>query len=252
MLHLDRIVSGADRPLGRQTGDWVARPAIGSPNRRFGRRPASIAGTPYAARVPRFLVAAPMRRRLVALAVVWTFATAASGCSAGASPAPSFDPTGPCSVDGRVAGAYPDLEARIPKVIAGKPPQSIDSGRNCTAANLTTLANHGLTEVHFAGAVWSDAAQSAITLSVWQAPGLQAAWMGEWFEAGARAANSTGGIQTSRPTINGRQAYRLDLVNSESQQVVITWPSPSGDLVQVLLAADEPEARIQQAIAAFP
>jgi hypothetical protein len=202
--------------------------------------------------MPRIFVSARMPGRLVALALVGTFAIAASGCAAGASPAPSFDPTGPCSVDGRIAGAYPDLEARVPKAIAGKPPQMLDSGRNCTAANLTTLEHHGVTEVHFAGAVWSDAAQSAITLSMWQARGLQAAWMGEWFEAGARAANSTGGIQTSRPMINGRQGYRLDLVNSESQQVVITWPSPSGDLVQVLLAADEPESRIQQAIAAFP
>lgn len=193
-----------------------------------------------------------MRRRLVVFALLGVTALVASGCSGGATPAPSFDPTGPCTVDGRVAGAYPDLESRVPKAIGGRPPQSIDSGRNCTAANLTTLENHGVTEVHFAGAVWSDAAQSGITLSIWRAPGLQAAWMGEWFEAGARAANSTGGIQTSRPMINARQAYRLDLVNSESQQVVITWPSPTGDVVQVLLAADEPESRIQEAIAAFP
>jgi hypothetical protein len=202
--------------------------------------------------MPQLPAPARLRRHRVAFALLVAFAVVAIGCTSGPTPRPSFDPNGPCGPDGRVAGAYPQLEARVPRAIAGRAPVSIDSGRNCTSANLATLATHAVTEVRFAGGVWADAAQSGITLSVWQAPGLQAAWMGEWFEAGARAVNSTGGIQTSRTTIDGRTAYRMDLMNGESKQVVITWPSASGDLVQVLLAADEPESRIQEAIAAFP
>jgi hypothetical protein len=201
--------------------------------------------------MPPFHAPARVRRRLAAFALFVVVVTV-SGCARGPGPATSFDPATPCAGDGRMAGAYPDLEARIPKEVGGIPAQSLDSGRNCTAANLATLENHGVTEIHFAGAIWSHGGQSAVNLSVWQATGLDAAWMGEWFEAGARAANGTGGLQTSRPIIQGRQGYRLDLTNSESQQVVITWPSATGDVVKVLLAADEPESRIQEAIAAFP
>lgn len=201
--------------------------------------------------MPPFHAPARERRRLAAFALLVVVAASATGCARGAGPATSFDPATACTADGRMAGAYPDLEARVPKEIGGIAAQSLDSGRNCTAANLATLENHGVTEVHFAGAIWSHGGQSAINLSVWQARGLDAAWMGEWFEVGARAANGTGGLKTSRPIIQGRQGYRLDLTNSESQQVVISWPSASGDVVKVLLAADEPESRIQEAIAAF-
>ena len=179
-----------------------------------------------------------------------------AACTGGA--APSFDPSGPCTVDGRRAGAYPELEAQIPKTVAGKPPLSLDSGRNCSAVNLGTLANHGLTEVRFAGGVWTDSAQSGVTLAIFTAPGLEADWMGEWYEAGARAARQTGALKTSRVQVGGQPANRLDLVNGDSSQTVITWAAPpgtsgaSGTRVNVVIAADEPESRIQQAIAAFP
>ena len=176
----------------------------------------------------------------------------------GSAESASFDPTGPCLTDGRAARAYLDLEDVVPKAIAGRPPASLDSGRNCTALNLGTLAGHGVAEVRFAGGVWVDAAQSGITLAVFRAPGLQAAWMGEWYESSARAARRTGSIAVSQPVVNGRAGNRLDLQNGDSVQTVITWPaapgSPSalGNVVNVVIAADEPESRIQEAIAAFP
>jgi hypothetical protein len=173
---------------------------------------------------------------------------------AGCSPAASayFDPNGPCTSDGKAAGAYPSLEARIPGAIAGTARASLDSGRNCTAQNLGTLAGHGVSELRFAGGVWQDGAQEAITLAVFQAPGLQAEWIAEWYEASARAARRTGSIQPSKPIVDGRQAFRMDLVNGESVQAVIAWPSADGDVVQVVLAADEPESRVQAALDAFP
>jgi hypothetical protein len=184
--------------------------------------------------------------------------------------AASFNPTGPCAVDGRVAGAYPDLEALIPKALGAKSPSTLDSGRNCSATNLGTLATHGLTEVRFAGGVWPDGSQAALTLAVFQAPGLQSDWIGEWYEASARAARQTGNIKISKPTVGGRPANRMDLVNGESTQTVIAWPaagsaagstagsaagstgSTGAGVINVVLAADEPESRIQEALAAFP
>ena len=157
-----------------------------------------------------------------------------------------------------MTGAYPDLEALVPGALSGRLPTSLDSGRNCSTANLGTLAGRGVREVRFAGAVWTDRPQSGVTLAVFRAPGLLADWMGEWYEASARAGRVTGGIRVTKLTVAGRQANRLDLVNGESTQVVITWPaapgtaSAAGSVVNVVIAADEPEARIQEAIAAFP
>jgi hypothetical protein len=192
-----------------------------------------------------------VRRRpaLPFLALALVAAVVAGAC--GSTAAPSFDPTGPCTTDGRVAGAYPDLEALIPKTLAGTAPKTLDSGRNCSSKELSTLSGHGLTEVRFAGGLWQDAAQSGVTLAVFRAPGLQSEWMAEWFEAGARAARSTGGIKTTKPTVNGQPGQRLDLVNGESPQTVITWPGAETGTVRVVIAAEEPEARIQAAIAAF-
>ncbi len=44
----------------------------------------------------------------------------------------SFDPTGPCTTDGRLAGAYRELEARVPTSYEGRRPDQLDSGRHCT------------------------------------------------------------------------------------------------------------------------
>ena len=79
--------------------------------------------------------------------------------------------------------------------------------------------------------------------------------MGEWYEAGARAGRTTGGIKLTKPVIAGRTGDRMDLVNGESVQTVITFAaggagSAAGDIVNVLIAADEPESRIQEALAA--
>jgi hypothetical protein len=188
--------------------------------------------------------------RFVAFAVgLLVVALVVGACASTA--AASFDPASPCTADGRMAGAYPALEARIPSTIARTARTSLDSGRNCTAQNLGALAGHGVTEVRFAGGIWKDAAQSGLTLAVFEATGLQAEWIGEWYELPARSSRVTGAINTTRPMLDGRQAYRMDLINGESRQSVIAWPAASGDVVNVVIAADEPEERIQQAIGAL-
>lgn len=190
------------------------------------------------------------------VAVARAFAIAAVALASllgacGGSPAPSFDPTAACTTDQRVAGAYPDLEARIPHALFGAGPTQLDSGRNCTSTNLGTLADHGLSEVHFAGGRWDRSSTSGVTLAVFAADGLTAAWMGEWYEASARASSKTAGLKPTRLSIGGRQAYRLDLLSSEAPQTVVCWPSADGKVVQVVIAAGVPESDIQAGIAAF-
>jgi hypothetical protein len=186
--------------------------------------------------------------RLLALIVLVGLVFGA--CSA--SPAATFNPSGPCVVDGRLPGAYPDLELRIPKSLDGRGADQLDSGRNCSAANLGTLAGHGVSQVTFAGGVWTDSSTQGITLAVFTAPGLQAAWLGEWFEASARAAKDTQDFVPTRLQIAGRDAYRLDLLNGDVHQSVIVWLSPSADVVQVVIASGVTEERITAGIAAFP
>jgi hypothetical protein len=190
----------------------------------------------------------------------------AGGCGS-ASPYSTFDPKVPCVTDGRFPGAYPDLEARVPNRFAGRGPDTLDSGRNCTAAELGTLAGHGIREVRFAGGTWDLSNDSGVTLAVFTGDGLTAEWLGEWYESSARSARSTQQITPSRPTIGGRQAYRLDTVNGQSDQIVITWDAPPTDssgnspgaasssatgAAFVVIAADVPESSIQDAITAFP
>lgn len=174
------------------------------------------------------------------------------GACGGGSLYTSFDPAAPCTVDGRFPGAYPDLEARLPTAFLGKQPDTVDSGRNCSATELGTLAGHGLHEVRYAGASWFLSGNAGVTLAVFQGDGLTAEWLGEWYEATARAARNTRQIDPTRPMVAGRQGYRLDTINGDSLQSVIDWPSPSGDLVFVVVTADAPAATIDAAQAAFP
>jgi hypothetical protein len=192
-----------------------------------------------------------MRRGAIVLTLLTLIPlVATAGCSA-PSPYTTFDPTTACTTDGRFPGAYPSLEARLPVRLDGRGPDTRDSGRNCTAGELGTLAGHGIHEVRYAGATWELGAQSGVTLAIFTGSGLTAEWLGEWFESSARAARNTRNISPSRPTVGGRPAYRLDTVNNDSSQTVITWDGPSGDAVYVVIAADVPESRIQEAMAAF-
>jgi hypothetical protein len=189
--------------------------------------------------------------RQCALALTLVAVLTVSGCGAGTTYT-SFDPRSACTSDGRFPGAYPDLEARLPARFDGRDPDTLDSGRNCTAGELGTLVGHGVAEVRYAGATWELGDRSGVTLAIFAGSGLTAEWLGEWYEAGARAARRTRNISPSRPTVGGRPAYRLDTVNDDSRQTVITWDAPAGDGVYVVIAADVSEAGIQEALAAFP
>ena len=186
-----------------------------------------------------------VRAGLLALVVV-LFVAACSGGSG-----PSFDATGPCSADGRAQGAYPDLEALVPTGYMGGPPKTLDSGRNCSAANLGSLASLGIAEVRFAGGTWTFGAERAAVLAVFRAAGLDADALATFYDEGARANSRTEIVGRSAPMIAGRQGRRLDTKTGPRLQTVVVWPAKSGDAVNVVITNDLPDARIGDAIDAF-
>jgi hypothetical protein len=176
----------------------------------------------------------------VAIAAVVAFALTACGA-----PAVTFDPAGPCVVDGQVPGAYPDLEARVPRVLDGASATSIDSGRNCTAAGLGSLASHGLASVTFAGATWDLGSGSGVTSVVFAAPesGLEASWIAEFYETGARSAKKVSNVETSRPTFEGAGGtWRLDALSDLSLQTIVSWQDAKVVRAVLVASAVAPDA----------
>jgi hypothetical protein len=154
---------------------------------------------------------------------------AVGGCTA------SFDPEGPCSSDGRMPGAYPELEALVPRDFGGKAPTRVDSGRNCTERALGSLVSHGVDELRFAGATWETGTSSGVTLAVLEAPDLTAEWVHEFYRLGAESARNTESVDASALDVAGKPGFRVDTLNGESYQTVIDWQD--GDRVRVVLVS---------------
>jgi hypothetical protein len=191
-------------------------------------------------------VVVPPLRRLCSLLLAALLVVACS-----AAPAGSFDPASACTQDGRQPGAYPDLEARIPTAYRGAAPEKLDSGRNCTSANLGSLAGDGIKEVRFAGGTWTFGAERALVMAVFAANGLTAGQLDEFYTASANAAGRTTITGRSGPTLAGRPGRRLDTTTGERTQTVLVWPSADPDVVNVVITNDLPDARIDDAVAAF-
>ena len=192
----------------------------------------------------------PRLARLVAPLVFGLLVALAAGACSG-SAAVSFDPTGACTADGSAPGAYPDLEALVPSQYMGQAPEKLDSGRNCTAANLGSLASFGIGEVRFAGGTWTFGAERAAVLAVFTAPGLTADRLADLYLESARAASRTSITNASEPTVAGRSGRRLDTQTGSRVQTVLVWPSATADQVDVVITNDLPDARIDDAVAAY-
>jgi hypothetical protein len=172
-----------------------------------------------------------------------------AACSS--APAPSFDPTGACTADGRAPGAYPDLEARIPTMFFDSGPATLDSGRNCSTPSLGSLAALEFTEIRFAGGTWTFGAERAAVLAVFSATGLDADELANFYAESADAANRTEILAEAELTIVGRPGRRLDTKTGERLQTVVVWPAAEAGLVNVVVTNDLPDARIAEAIDAF-
>jgi hypothetical protein len=172
-----------------------------------------------------------------------------AGC--GAEPSTSFDTASACTSDGQMAGAYPDLEARIPTSYEGRGPDRLDSGRHCTETALGSLAAAGFAEVRFAGGTWDFGGQRAAALVVFQAQGLTADKIAEFYADSADAAERTQVTGATRPTLAGRPGFRLDTTTGSRTQTVMTWPAADPDVVNVVITNDLPDPKIDAAVEAF-
>lgn len=219
-----------DRDGGTRCPD--APPEARSAGRRY-----AWSVTPHDRR-PRALVAA------ISLSILVAMALAVGAC---ASPAVSFDPSGPCTADGSAEGAYPELEALIPSAYHDAAPERLDSGRNCTVENLGSLAAAGIKEVRFAGGTWTFG-DPAVVIATFTAPGLTADLLADFYANSARDNGRTTVLAESSPTVGGRPGRRLDTQTGDRMQTVVVWPSADADRVDVVISHDLPEARIQEAI----
>lgn len=151
------------------------------------------------------------------------------GCSLlGTSPSAS----GGCS-DVRAPGAVRELESTLPRALHERAPDVVDSGWNCTTQALGTYASHGMHTLWFAGATWDEGGGNATVIAVLSTgvdagePALQAAWVEEFYETGARASSKTENIEVLRPAMTGAgEVFRLETLNELSLQTVVVWPDP--------------------------
>ena len=157
------------------------------------------------------------------------------GCAA------SFDPAGPCTADGSAAGAYPDLEAQVPRAFRGTDPSQVDSGRTCTPDGLGTLAAHGITEMRFAGSTWSTGKDSGLSLALFRTqagPALTSDLLIEFYETGARQGKNVQTVEgpTDFPVDANVTGRRIDVLNGESFQTVVVWER--GGRIEAAIVAD--------------
>ena len=177
------------------------------------------------------------------------FVAALAGCAPGPTAVVSFDPAVPCPAEGQQPGAYPDLEAILPTDHEGRPPDTLDSGRMCTPAQLGTLAAAGIHEVRYAGATWETGGTSGLTVAVFTGEGLDAPTMLEFYAAPAQSARRTEELVTSETAVGGTSAHRLDVLGSDgSGQSIVTWQPADDGPVWVLLAADIGDAKVAEVL----
>ena len=186
------------------------------------------------------------RIRLVAAALL---AVVLAACGSTGAPIASFDASAPCPAEGQQPGAYPDLEALLPTTHEGRAPDSLDSGRMCTEANLGSLAAAGIDEVRYGGATWHTGGTSGLTVAVFTGEGLDPEAMLEFYEAPAREARRTAELQTSDTTVGRAPAKRLDVLGSDGTgQTVVAWQPADDGPVWVLLAADIGDAKVAEVL----
>lgn len=155
----------------------------------------------------------------------------------------SVGPLGACGDDARGFGAYPDLERLLPTSLDGRAPDRVDSGRSCSATALSTYVRHGIHEVRYAGATWTDGSQDGTVIALFVAapdqPALDQTWVQEFYETGARASTKTENIEITMPQLGeGGRYWRLETLNDLSLQTVAVWGGDPG-VVHVVIVATQ-------------
>lgn len=165
----------------------------------------------------------------------------------------SFDPATPCNGAARqqMKEAYPALEDRIPPEIEGRPAASRDSGRFCAAETLGSVYEAGVAEVRFGGGIWEAGERGGIQLGAFEGDGLTPALLAEEYRQAADRSRRTEAVRATTLEVDGRPAWRIDVVNGNSRQAIVVWGSDDAAVVQVVVAVDVNEAQLQAAIAAY-
>jgi hypothetical protein len=177
---------------------------------------------------------------VAALALTLSAALALSGCGVVDG---TFPATSACPAEPRAAGTLPELEALLPRGMIERSPDRVDSGWNCLESSLGTYVAHGVTRIQFAGATWEqgeggDGTVVAILASGPSDPPLQAAWVEEFYETGARGGRNIENIETRRGALGGAgEVWRLDALNSLSLQTIVVWPA--APYVRVVIVATQ-------------
>ena len=117
---------------------------------------------------------------------------ALAGCLVRSSRPPArsaaFDPSGPCTEDGRAAGAYPDLEALVPRSLDGRPARTQSTPAATARRRRSDARGPRRKELQFAGATWSSGpdARRRRSRSSRGAEARRRTGSHEFFETGAR------------------------------------------------------------------
>jgi hypothetical protein len=156
----------------------------------------------------------------------------------------TFPATSACPEEPRAAGTLPELEALVPTHLDGQAADMIDSGWNCLAQTLGTYASRGVARLEFAGATWDEGdgegAVAAVFRSGAAGPPLEAPWVEEFYEQGARGSRRVANVETRRVEMGGAgDVWRLDALNDLSLQTIVVWPH--GGHVHVVLVASTVE-----------
>jgi hypothetical protein len=180
------------------------------------------------------------RGRRLAIALLACLGPAIVGCGGPTSSISTALACGPANE--RAPGALPELEALLPRGMIERSPDLVDSGWSCSPDTLATYAAHGVTQLRFAGATWnqgpSDGTVVAILVTRDPDPPLEAAWVEEFYETGARRSTKTENIEVTRPNMAGAgTVYRLETLNDLSLQTVVIWAD--APYVHVVIVATE-------------
>lgn len=195
----------------------------------------------------------PGRSRSALLRLAATLAVALVVAACGATADASFDPATPCAGAARqqMSGAYPDLEARVPVLLEGEEAASRDSGRFCSKETLGSVYDAGVDEVRFGGAIWEVGDRGGIQLGAFEGDGLTPELLAEEYRRAADASRRTEAVRATTLEVDGRPAWRIDVVNGNSRQAIVVWGSADGAVTQAVVAADVVEEQLQAAIDAF-
>lgn len=210
-------------------------------------QPAPGAGRPRGRRA-----AAPLFFVLVGMAIAVPLLAFLARADEGPAEIASFDPAAPCAGADRQMwpGSYPELEARIPREVAGVAPERVDSGRFCSERTLGSIYRSGIREVRFAGGHWPIGEASALEVGVYAAPGLTARGQADEYRRSATATDGVAVVEARDEQVGGRAGYWLELARGSSRQVIVVWPSADGQVVFGVSGLDVKDELIEAAVAA--